>query len=61
MDIWAEILWFIGGAISGAIGGSLVTVRLQKRTSAKYGATAVDQSGAQAGGDVVGGNKTNRS
>ena len=58
MEYWAEILSFIGGVISGAIGGSLLTVNLQKRNTAKKGSTVIDQSDARAGGDVVGGNKT---
>jgi hypothetical protein len=62
MDTWAEILSIIGGVIAGAIGGSLITVRLQKKKiSADNGSTVVDQSNAQAGGDIVGGNKKSKS
>lgn len=47
----SEILSFIGGLV----GGSFLTFTIT-RTSVK-GGSAVDQSKASAGGDIVGGNK----
>jgi len=48
--------------IVGLIGGSLITLRIQnkKTNRAHHGSTVVDQSGARAGQDIVGGNKTTR-
>jgi hypothetical protein len=52
----AEIGSFVGGLIAGAIGGSLITLKVttQKRVA---GGSMVDQSRARAGGDVVGRDK----
>lgn len=49
-DFWN----FIGGLAAGAIGGSLLTFQLTKNVRADRNGTATDQSGARAGGDIVG-------
>jgi len=53
-DFWS----FIGGVISGGIGGALLTFTMTKNLRASKGGNVVDQSKAQAGGDVVGRDKT---
>jgi len=52
-DFWN----FLGGLLAGAIGGSLLTLRFTKNVRADRQGTAIDQSGAQAGGDIVGRDK----
>ena len=66
MEFFSEILYFISGACCGALGGSLITIRVQKKTKTRVqkkvkahdGSSAVNQSHINAGGDVVAGNKT---
>lgn len=57
-EIWSAI----GGAIVGALGGSLLTLRISRshRTShtANGHGSIIDQSGSRVRGDQVGGNKT---
>jgi hypothetical protein len=53
----AEIGSFIGGLIAGAVGGSLLTLRITSQKRVVGGGSMVDQSGARAGGDVVGRDK----
>ncbi len=52
-DLWN----FLGGLVTGAIGGSLVTIRFTKNARAGRDATSTDQSGASAGGDIIGRDK----
>lgn len=57
MDYLSEIISFI----LGAFGGSLVTWQVTKKTMRASGrSTVIDQSGANAGGDIVGGNQTKK-
>jgi hypothetical protein len=54
MELLTQIFTFI----VGALGGSLVTWQVMKKNiAASHGSTVVDQSGAQAGRDIVGGDK----
>lgn len=48
-DLWN----FLGGLITGAIGGSLLTFHFTKTTRADRNGTATDQSGARAGGGTL--------
>lgn len=52
-DLWN----FLGGLISGLVGGSLLTLQLTKTVRANNSGNAVDQSNARAGGDIVGRDK----
>ena len=45
----SEILSFL----AGLLGGSLITIRVQKTNSAKGNSTLIDQSRAQSGRDIV--------
>jgi hypothetical protein len=49
---------FVGGLIAGALGGSLLTLRVTSKRVGGIGGTMVDQSASSANGDIVGGNKT---
>lgn len=54
-DIWN----FLSGAIAGGLGGAFLTLKITKRTLQTTGTgTTVDQSGAKAGGDIVGRDKS---
>ena len=55
---WDAIGTFLGGLATGAVGGSLLTLRLTKTNRA--GGNIIDQSHAAAGRDIVGGNKSTR-
>lgn len=50
---WTEVLSFLGGLL----GGSLLTLRFTKRQTASDDANLVNQSRAQAGGDITGRDK----
>ena len=52
------IAYFMGGLVSGGIGGSLLTLRVTRTN--RSGRDITDQSSARAGGDIVGGNKNTR-
>ena len=52
-DLWN----FLGGLIAGAFGGALLTYQFTKNIRADHQGTAADQSGARAGGDIVGRDK----
>lgn len=52
-DLWN----FLGGLLTGAAGGTLLTLRLTKNVRADRQGTATDQSRARAGGDIVGRDK----
>ena len=49
----------VGGA--AGVGGSLLTLKLTHSNRAASGSRIIDQSGAKAGGDNVGGNKITNS
>lgn len=55
-EIWSAI----GGVIAGALGGSLLTLRLTRTNRVTGRGHVVDQSHSQVGGDQVGGNKTTK-
>ena len=58
--ILEHILTFLTGIVTGGIGGALITVRVLKKTyKIKGDGSVADQSNAQAGGDIVGRDKTN--
>lgn len=57
IEIISKFIPEITSFITGATIGSLVTVKLYKKTASK-GGTLVDQSYSQAGKDIVGKNKT---
>ena len=52
-DLWN----FLGGLLTGAIGAGLLTFHFTKNVRADRHGTATDQSGARAGGDIVGRDK----
>ncbi|WP_417449554.1 hypothetical protein [Kordiimonas sp.] len=52
-----EFWSFLGGLLSGGIGGALITLKLTKNMRVQGNGRMVDQSKAQAGGDIVAGNK----
>jgi hypothetical protein len=52
VDYWGEVISFI----AGLVGGSLITLQFKKIT-ASGSAHVTDQSGAKAGGDIVGGDQ----
>lgn len=52
-----DISSFLGGLVSGGIGGALLTLRFTKNFRAGTNGNAVDQSRTKAGGDVVGRDK----
>ena len=54
----SEIWSFVAGLAGGGTVGSLLTIRyMRKQVKASGGATVTDQSGARAGGDMVGRDK----
>jgi len=53
-DVWKILIALLGGAL----GGGALGFRIGKKQSVIGSGTAVDQAGAKAGGDIVGGNKT---
>ena len=59
-SLWHAALTFATGLIAG-VGGSFVAFRMTRSNRATNGSVVVDQSGARAGGDNVGGNKTTTS
>lgn len=59
-DYSSEIWSFLGGLIGGGIGGSFLTFRFDRQNRIGRDGKVVDQSRSQAGGDIVGGNKTQK-
>jgi hypothetical protein len=55
---FSEIWSFIGGLVSGGLGGSFFTLNYSRQHRVGESGTIIDQSGASAQGDIVGGNKT---
>ena len=59
MEAYASEIWSaIGGLIAGAIGGSLITFRITRNTTAAGNGRVVDQSNSRVSGDQIGGNKS---
>jgi hypothetical protein len=54
---FSEILSFIGGLVTGGAGGSLLTLRIKRENRVSGHGTMTNQSGASAGGDIVGRDK----
>jgi hypothetical protein len=54
---YSEIWSFLGGLISGGIGGSLLTLRYTRQNRVTGRGSIVDQSRSKAAGDIVGGSK----
>ena len=52
-DLWN----FLGGLLTGAAGGALLTLQVTKTMRADRNGNNADQSGAQARGDIVGRDK----
>ena len=52
-DFWN----FVGGLITGVVGGALITLKWTKTQKAEGRANVVDQSGSKASGDIVGRDK----
>lgn len=53
MSYLPEILSFL----SGAVAGSFLTIKFRDKNIAQNGSTTVNQSGASAQGDIVGGDR----
>lgn len=56
-DFITQHLSEILSALGGAVGGSLLTFQIM-RNRVQGSGTIIDQNRAQAGGDIIGGNKT---
>ncbi len=52
-DLWN----FLGGLVSGLLGGTLLTLHFTKTMRAGGNGNTIDQSGAKARGDIVGRDK----
>lgn len=53
-DLWN----FLGGVVAGGLGGAFLTLTITKKSQHSAGSgTTADQSGARAGGDIVGRDK----
>jgi hypothetical protein len=61
MESYASEIWSaLGGLLAGAFGGSLLTLRITRNTTASGNGRVVNQSGSQVKGDQVGGNKSGK-
>ena len=59
MESYASEIWSaLGGLLAGTLGGSLLTLRITRNTTASGNSKVVNQSGSKVKGDQVGGNKT---
>ncbi|MCQ4635057.1 hypothetical protein GB927_033895 [Shinella sp. CPCC 100929] len=58
MNFTFDVSNFVLGLLTGGVGGALITYQVTKTLRAGTNGTAVDQSRANAGGDVVGRDKT---
>jgi hypothetical protein len=58
MDFLKNHLGEIGSFITGALGGSLLTLKFTRQNRVQGSGTLVDQTRATAGGDIVGRDKT---
>ena len=54
---FSEILTFLGGLATGGASGSLLTLHIKREKRVSGRGSMVDQSGAAAGGDIVGRDK----
>ncbi|QDM24663.1 hypothetical protein FNL55_25065 [Tardiphaga sp. vice352] len=54
----SQIGSFVGGICAGAVGGSLVTLKVSRKNQADGSSSITDQTGAHAGGDLVGRDKS---
>ena len=54
----SEIWSFLTGLVGGGAAGSLITYRVTRTNRASGHSSVVDQSGAAARGDIVGGDKS---
>jgi hypothetical protein len=54
----SEIWSFLAGLSGGAVGGSLITLRISRHKRVSGRGSMTDQSGSSAGGDIVGRDKT---
>jgi hypothetical protein len=54
LEHWKDIATFLAGGLTG----SFLTFRFTGKNNVRGRGSVTDQSGASAGGDVVGGNKT---
>ncbi len=52
LDLWSFLAGFAGGVTV-----SIISISIRKTMSASQNATTVDQTNAQAGGDIVGRDK----
>jgi hypothetical protein len=52
-DLWN----FVGGLITGGLGGALLTFKFTRTSTSSGGGNTVDQSRARAGGDIIGRDK----
>jgi hypothetical protein len=60
-EMYSSEIWsFIGGLFSGGICASLLTFQFVKQNHLYGSGSIVDQSGAKAQGDIVGGDKKTR-
>jgi hypothetical protein len=48
---------FVGGLLTGALGGSFLTLRITRQNRLGNDSTVTDQRRARAGGDIVGRDK----
>jgi len=55
-EIWSAV----GGAVVGALGGSLLTLKFTRSNTVSGGSHVLDQSGSKVRGDQVGGNKIHK-
>jgi hypothetical protein len=53
----SEIASFVGGIVGGALAGSRLTLHFMRRNVVTGSGSNVDQSGAAAGGDIIGRDK----
>ncbi len=53
----SEILSFLGGLATGGVTGSLLTLQIKREKRVGGRGSMIDQSGALAGGDIVGRDK----
>jgi hypothetical protein len=60
LDVISQHLSEILSFLAGALGGSLLTLSITKQNRIRGSGSIVDQSSSKAGGDIVGGNKTDR-
>jgi uncharacterized membrane protein len=60
MELLTQYATELASFVAGLFGGSLLTITYTSHNNNKSNQSSVNQSGAKAGGDVVGGNKTTK-